>query len=193
MNKPEIVCLVGSTRFGFAFRDAEIKETLDGNIVLSIGCNMRSDKEIFGHLPESELQRIKAMLDELHLRKIDLSDRVTVINVGGYVGSSTKSEIEYAQKLGKPIRYLEALKKTPEEQRKAVIEKIVKEMAAMYYAEGSYFVLAEKLLKKIPELRIADENQELPEHPTVREDWKHPIEWAQADMQNKNWVKMLPK
>jgi hypothetical protein len=49
----------------------------------------------------------KVALDELHKRKIDLADEVLVLNVGGYIGSSTRSEIEYAEKLGRPVRYLE--------------------------------------------------------------------------------------
>ena len=109
-NKPTIVCLCGSTKFGKAFADANLKETLAGKIVLSIGCNMKSDTEIFGHLSESELAKIKTNLDELHKRKIDISDEVFVLNVDGYIGESTRSEIEYANKLELPIRYLVPLK-----------------------------------------------------------------------------------
>ena len=47
------------------------------------------------------------MLDEMHKRKIDMADEIYVINVGGYIGSSTKSEIEYAKKTGKTVKYLE--------------------------------------------------------------------------------------
>lgn len=106
---PEIVCLCGSTRFGEAFQAANLKETLAGKIVLSIGCNMKSDSEIFGHLPQAELDEIKIRLDELHKRKIDLSDEVLVLNVGGYIGDSTRSEIEYAEANHVPVRYLEPL------------------------------------------------------------------------------------
>lgn len=104
---PIIVCLCGSTRFSAAFRDANLRETLDGKIVLSIGCDMRSDSEIFGHLPADELARIKTRLDELHLRKIDLADEILVLNVGGYVGESTSREIAYAKANDKRIRWLE--------------------------------------------------------------------------------------
>lgn len=107
MGKPKIVCLCGSTRFGEAFQNANLKETLDGKIVLSIGCNMKSDTEIFGHLSQSELKEIKQRLDELHKRKIDLADEVLILNVGGYIGESTRSELEYAKTNGKLIRYLE--------------------------------------------------------------------------------------
>lgn len=102
-----IVCLCGSTRFGEAFKEASLKETLADKIVLSIGCNMRSDQEIFGHLPPDELAKIKARLDDLHLRKIDLADEVLILNVGDYIGDSTRRELEYARQHGKTIRFLE--------------------------------------------------------------------------------------
>jgi hypothetical protein len=114
-NRPNIVCLCGSTRFGAAFQEATLKETLAGNIVLSIGCNMKSDSEIFGHLPEDELRKIKECLDELHKRKIDMADEILVLNVGGYIGESTRNEINYALSIGKPVVYLE---KQEEEKQK---------------------------------------------------------------------------
>lgn len=56
-----------------------------------------------------ELKGIKTMLDELHKRKIDLSDEILVLNVGGYIGESTRSEINYAEAHGKPVKYLEPI------------------------------------------------------------------------------------
>ena len=50
------------------------------------------------------------MLDEMHRQKIDMSDEIYVINLGGYIGESTKSEIEYAQEKKKKISYLESIK-----------------------------------------------------------------------------------
>jgi hypothetical protein len=47
------------------------------------------------------------MLDDMHKRKIDMADAIYVINVGGYIGSSTRSEIEYAKATGKEVLYLE--------------------------------------------------------------------------------------
>ncbi len=47
------------------------------------------------------------MLDDMHKRNIDMTDSIYVINVGGYIGESTRSEIEYAQNHGKKISYLE--------------------------------------------------------------------------------------
>ena len=75
--------------------------TLEGNIVISVG--------LFGHSGDEEvwLEKTKLMLDDMHKRKIDLSDEIFVINVGGYIGSSTKSEIEYALMTNKAVRYLE--------------------------------------------------------------------------------------
>ena len=106
---PTIVCLCGSTHFSEAFQEANLQETLKGNIVLSIGCNMRSDTEIFGYMTQAEQDSVKAKLDELHLRKIDLADEILVLNVGGYIGESTRNEIEYAKLIGRTIRYLEEL------------------------------------------------------------------------------------
>lgn len=84
-----------------AFQEANLNETLSGNIVLSIGCNTHSDDML--RLPAS----VKERLDELHKRKIDLADEVLVLNVRGYIGASTRSEIEYAEAQGKVIRYLD--------------------------------------------------------------------------------------
>lgn len=103
--RPTIVCLCGSTRFGHAFADANLHETLAGRIVLTIGCNMRDD-DLFAAIDPEELRRIKRDLDELHKRKIELADEILVLNVGGYVGDSTSSEIQHALALGKRIRWL---------------------------------------------------------------------------------------
>ncbi len=106
-NRPKIVCLCGSTRFKDAFTKAQLDETLAGNIVLTIGCNMKSDTEIFGHLGQDEFDAIKGRLDQLHFRKIEMADEVLILNVGGYIGESTSNEIAHAKSQGKPIRYLE--------------------------------------------------------------------------------------
>jgi hypothetical protein len=98
---PTIVCLCGSTRFKQAFQDAQLSETMAGKIVLTVGCFMHSDSELNITLEQ------KLALDELHKRKIDLADEVLVLNVGGYIGESTRSEIAYTLALGMPVRYLE--------------------------------------------------------------------------------------
>lgn len=105
--KPVVVCLCGSTRFGDAFRAANLSETLAGKIVLTIGCDMRSDNELFAGYSPEELQRVKAALDQLHLHKIDLADEVLILNVGGYIGDSTRRELEYAWQSWKVVRFLE--------------------------------------------------------------------------------------
>jgi hypothetical protein len=104
---PRIVCLCGSTKFSEVFKKAQLDETLKGKIVLTIGCNMKCDTKIFGGMSEEKLNGIKTELDELHKRKIDLADEVLILNVGGYIGSSTKSELEYAKAHNKVIRFLE--------------------------------------------------------------------------------------
>ena len=102
-NFPAIVCLCGSTRFMDAFFEAGWSETLAGRIVLSIGvCKHATD-----HGGEALGKEVVELLDELHKRKIDLADEVFILNVGGYVGDSTKSEIRYAIAHGKPVRWLE--------------------------------------------------------------------------------------
>ncbi len=106
-DKPIIVCLCGSTRFKDEFVKQNLKETLAGKIVLSIGCDMKTDDEIFGHLSPDDLADTKRHLDELHFRKIELADEILILNVGGYIGESTNNELAYAKKLNKYIRFLE--------------------------------------------------------------------------------------
>lgn len=115
-DKPTIVCLCGSTRFSKAFQDANLRETLNGKIVLSIGCDMRSDTEIFDGMSEDELESIKHKLDQLHLHKIDLADEVLILNVGDYIGKSTRRELLYAILNGKRIRFLEPHREMKDEQ-----------------------------------------------------------------------------
>lgn len=104
---PTIVCLCGSTRFWRAFQQAGLSETMAGRIVLSIGAASGTDDEHFGNLPREEYDRIKTMLDQLHMRKIDLCDEVLILNCDGYIGESTARELAYARKLGKVVRFLE--------------------------------------------------------------------------------------
>jgi hypothetical protein len=103
---PHIVCLCGSTRFWEAFRDHGLRFTLEGKIVLSIGIHA-PDSMTFAHATDTEGMQTKIKLDELHKRKIDLADSIFVLNVGGYIGHSTQSEIAYAQATGKQVDYLE--------------------------------------------------------------------------------------
>lgn len=100
-NPPSIICLCGSTKFKAEFLSANRGFTLAGHVVLMPG--------VFGHTDGGFLDKeMKKKLDDLHLKKIDMADVVYVINVNGYIGESTRREIEYAQSLGKTIRYLES-------------------------------------------------------------------------------------
>ena len=93
-DRPEIVCICGSARFVDEMRAANRELTLAGAIVVA-PCDA-------GELITDEQ---KAALDAIHRRKIDLADRVLVVNPGGYIGESTSSEIDYAHAAGKPISF----------------------------------------------------------------------------------------
>ena len=87
---------------------AQKKLTLEGNIVISVGLfGHFGDQEVWEGMSEDTLTKTKIMLDDMHKRKIDMADEIFVINVGGYIGDSTKSEIAYAHSTGKAVRYLE--------------------------------------------------------------------------------------
>ena len=96
-----VITLCGSTRFKEQFLETQKRLTLEGNIVISVG--------LFGHSVDDEVwtEGTKEMLDNMHKRKIDMADAIYVINVGGYIGESTRSEIDYATRHGKEILYLE--------------------------------------------------------------------------------------
>lgn len=94
------ITLCGSTKFKQEFEDANERLTMEGNIIISVG--------VFGHAKGITLtEEEKTKLDAIHFGKIDLADEIFVINVGGYIGSSTSREIEYAKSQGKPVNYLE--------------------------------------------------------------------------------------
>ena len=100
IGKYKIITLCGSTKFKEEFLMEQKRLTLEGNIVISVG--------LFGHSGDTEamLDSTKEMLDDMHKRKIDMADEIFVINPGNYIGNSTKSEIEYAKKIGKQVSYL---------------------------------------------------------------------------------------
>ena len=109
VGKYKVITLCGSTRFKDAFLAEQKRLTLEGNIVISVGLFGHSgDNEVWEGMSEDTLTRTKEMLDDMHKRKIDMADEIFVINVGGYIGSSTRSEIEYAVATGKTVRYLES-------------------------------------------------------------------------------------
>lgn len=88
--------------------EAQKRLTLEGNIVISVGLfGHAGDEEVWEGMSEDTLTKTKIMLDDMHKRKIDMADEIYVVNVGGYIGSSTRSEIEYAKSHGKAVHYLE--------------------------------------------------------------------------------------
>ena len=99
----KVITLCGSTRFKDQFLQAQKRLTLEGNIVISVG--------LFGHSGDDEVwtEGTKMMLDDMHKRKIDMADEIFVINVGGYIGESTRGEIAYAESKGIGVRYLEQI------------------------------------------------------------------------------------
>ncbi len=101
VDKYKVITLCGSTKFKDEFLNEQKRLTLEGNIVISVG--------LFGHSGDDEVwtKNTKEMLDDMHKRKIDMADEIFVINKDGYIGSSTKSEIEYATKTGKMVHYME--------------------------------------------------------------------------------------
>ena len=100
VGKYKVITLCGSTRFKEQFLEAQKQLTLEGNIVISVG--------LFGHSGDDEVwaDGVKKMLDDMHKRKIDMADAIYVINPDGYIGESTRSEIEYARRNGKEIMFL---------------------------------------------------------------------------------------
>ena len=94
-----VITLCGSTKFKQEFLNVNKWLTLTGNVVITVGLFGQVDHEPI--LPEE-----KVLLDEIHKSKIDLANEIFVVNVGGYIGNSTKSEIEYADSKGKKIRFL---------------------------------------------------------------------------------------
>ena len=94
----KVITLCGSTKFKAEFMKVQKELTLKGYIVISVGC--------FGHSGDVITDEQKIMLDNMHKRKIDMADEIFVINVDGYIGESTKSEIEYAKSHNKKVNYL---------------------------------------------------------------------------------------
>ena len=88
--------------------EAQKRLTLEGKIVISVGLfGHAGDAEVWENMDEGTVTATKEMLDNMHKRKIDMADSIYVINVGGYIGDSTRSEIDYAKKTGKKVEYLE--------------------------------------------------------------------------------------
>ena len=109
INGTKVITLCGSTRFTEEMLIKQWELTKQGNVVLS-WCAL--PEEYFAgedktHIGDQE--GVKEIVDRVHFRKIDLSDEILVINIGGYIGESTRNEINYAYSQGKLIKYLETL------------------------------------------------------------------------------------
>lgn len=98
-----VITLCGSTKFKNRFLEVQKKLTLEGYIVLSLG--------VFGHSGDDEVWKGNTleMLNDMHFQRIDMCDKIYVLNVGGYIGSGAVKEIAYAESLGKEVLYLEPL------------------------------------------------------------------------------------
>jgi len=109
-KKPKIVCFCGSSKFIVEMAILMWEFEKLGCIALGLHYmppqygKMKGYSESYDHLVEME--DVADKMDELHKRKIDLADEIFVVNVKGYIGKSTRSEIKYAKKLGKKITYL---------------------------------------------------------------------------------------
>ena len=102
-NRYKIIALCGSIKFKEKFIKVQEKLTLENNIVLT--------PNFFNTIKKEDIkEETKEMLDKMHKQKIDISDEILVINVGGYIGENTRNEIEYAKIKGKKISYLEKYK-----------------------------------------------------------------------------------
>jgi hypothetical protein len=110
MPKPKIICYCGSLRFLDTFKQVEYQSLIEGDIALLPCCMFVDIEREYGTMSD-----LKQKADELHKRKIDICDEVFVLNVGGYIGNSTRSEIAYAVSIGKPVKFLEALNRPVEE------------------------------------------------------------------------------
>lgn len=104
-STPEVITLCGSTRFEELFTLLNEKLTLDRFVVFTLGLFGQEKGQDKGKRIITE--RMKQDLDYVHKRKIFLSDAILIINPDGYIGESTRSEIQFAEALQKRIIYLE--------------------------------------------------------------------------------------
>lgn len=101
MNTPKVITICGSLKFIPQIKEYSEKLELAGNCVLSI---VYPTKPLADYTP-SELE----LLGQLHFQRIAMSDEIFVVNVGGYIGDSTRREIQFAQQQGITVNYLEPL------------------------------------------------------------------------------------
>lgn len=97
----EVITLCGSTKFKEDFIKAQEQLTLQGKIVISVGLFSHADNKYIDEINED----VKEMLVNIHLKKIDMSDSIMIIDTDDYIGESTRKEIEYAKSKGKFIYF----------------------------------------------------------------------------------------
>ena len=95
-----IVCLCGTERFRAAFAALDERLTHSGCVVVTIA---NPGRENCGQSP-ADLAHARA---DLH--KIEWCDEFVVLNANGYIDELTRQHIRHAQKLGKPIRFVDPL------------------------------------------------------------------------------------
>lgn len=111
IGKYKVITLCGSTKFKDDFMREQKRLTLEGNIIFTVGLFGHSgDNEVWEGMDDGTLTKTKEMLDDMHFRRIDMSDEIFVINKNGYIGTSTRNEIDYAVKTGKKVNYMEEIK-----------------------------------------------------------------------------------
>ena len=143
-----VITLCGSTRFRKEYELKQKELTLQGNIVISVGLfGHDGDSEVWENMDEGTQTKTKMMLDDMHKKKIDMSDSIFVINPQGYIGKSTWSEICYAWMLGKHIDFLEyvaeeEIKKTVAEHLQKAEELAWKQIDFIRHSNGYYSVYA---------------------------------------------------
>jgi len=105
-----IICLCGSTRFTEQMLIKQWELTKQGHIVLSWCALPDSYFKGEDKTHTGDQEDVEEIVDEVHKRKIDLSDKIYVININKYIGESTRNEIDYAVSKNKQIEYMEASK-----------------------------------------------------------------------------------
>ena len=98
-NNIKVITLCGSMKFQKEMMIIAEKLALEGNGVLTPVYSVLNNYE----KTNEQLEKLK----QEHFKKIELSDAILVINKEGYIGNSTKFEIEYAKKLDKEVMYLQ--------------------------------------------------------------------------------------
>ena len=190
VGKYKVITLCGSTRFKDAFMEAQKRLTLEGNIVVSVGLFGHSgDNEVWENMDEDTLTRTKEMLDDMHKRKIDMADEIYVINVGGYIGDSTRSEIAYAGKTGKHVRYLEHPEGTEEEVVDCFLPSIdLHKSFAKLHAQKNYFVRYTEIMNGIDDIDNPVYQKKYSGYYRVRRnpDWKREYFRLMADFRGRN-------